>query len=333
MITLEFIAQQWNFLDNRNDLVAAHQFDFIILSSGSPLIVKDMKGMHHLLIPIKKNDKAFEDKRSSGVQILITNWGDEGELKRFVDVICKKPYLNNLFDMIVFDILKDLETNSYKPDKTCRDVLSRWRDLLSKDPVNLPDKNTLIGIFGELYALRLMAQYNPSAVDIWVGPDGARFDFINDKSALEVKTTVQRKGCIITIHGHKQLEPFEGSNLFLAIFIIEEVPVGGQSILDLVNSLVDLGVDRLSLFNKLSKVNITAKNINESSGFRALLVAEKMYLVGNNFPAITTLSFKNNELPNGVIDLTYQIDLSYEPPFQLTEEQRNGLYQQLSQRG
>ncbi len=71
MITLEFIVQKWDSLDSRDDLVAAHQFDFLVLPSGSPLIVKDTEGKHHLLIPIERNEKAFEDKRSSGVQILV----------------------------------------------------------------------------------------------------------------------------------------------------------------------------------------------------------------------------------------------------------------------
>ncbi len=95
--------------------------------------------------------------------------------------------------MLVFDILKSLETNSSKPEKICRDILSRWRDLLSKDQVNLPDKNTLIGVFGELWVLRSMAQHNPFAVDIWVGPEGARFDFINENKELEVKTRFRGK--------------------------------------------------------------------------------------------------------------------------------------------
>jgi hypothetical protein len=333
MITLEFISQQWNTLDKRDDLLAAHQFDFIVLASGSPLIIKDINGLHHLLIPIEEKEKVFDDKRSSGVQIIINNWGEEGKNKRFIDVICLKPHLNSLFDMIVFDILKNLEANITQPDKICRNVISRWRDLLSKDPVTLPEKNELIGILGELCVLRLMVRYDPSAVDLWVGPDGARFDFINESISLEVKTTLQRKGCILTIHGHKQLEPIYGSGLVLTVLKMEEVPVGGESILDLANSLIDLGVDSATLFSKLNKVGITAANIKESSSLRILLAMKKTYLVNNEFPAITGSSFIKGGLPNGVIDLTYQIDLSSEPPYPLTDEQMNSIIQQLSTRG
>lgn len=333
MITLEFISQQWNTLDKRGDLLAAHQFDFIVLPSGAPLIIKDINGLRHLLIPIGENDKVFDDKRSSGVQIIINNWGDEGKNRRFIDVICLKPYLNSLFDMIVFDILKGIEIDSTKPDKTCRDVISRWRDLLSKDPITLPEKNVLTGILGELWVLRSMARYDPSAVDLWVGPEGARFDFINENLSLEVKTTFQRKGCNITIHGYKQLEPFDGSSLFLTVLKMEEVPVGGESISDMVNAIIDLGVDSAALFKKLNKVGISAANIKESSSLRIVLAMEKMYLVDKEFPAIIGSTFIKGELPNGVIDLTYQIDLSSEPPHHLREEQMNGIYQQLSKRG
>jgi hypothetical protein len=333
MIALEFISIQWENLDKRADLVAAHQFDHIVLPNGSPLIVKDMNGIHHLLIPIGENDIAYEDKRSSGVHIKISQWGEAGQLRRFIDVISLKPHLNGLFDMIVLDILKGLETVTSDPSKTCRQVISKWRELLSRDPVNLPDRNSLIGIFGELWVLRTMTRLDSSAVDLWVGPQGARFDFININNALEVKTTLQKTSRIVTIHGEKQLEPIEGSSLFLTVLKLEEIPVGGESIIDLVNCLIDSGIDRSVIFSKLINLNITATNINDCSNLKFRLAEEKVFQVDEKFPTITTKAFKGDKMPNGIVDLTYQIDLSSEPPSPLSKIQTEEFYKTISHRG
>jgi len=333
MINLEFITNQWENLDKRADLVAAHQFDHIILQNGSPLIVKDMMGIHHLLLPIGNDDHAYEDKRSSGVHITISQWSEAGKTRKYIDIICLKPHLNSLFDMIVFDVLKDLEIDTADPSRISRNVLSKWRELLNRDPVNLPDKNSLIGIYGELWVLRKMIQFDRSAFETWTGPLGARFDFINNGMALEVKTTLQRKGCIVTIHGVKQLEPMEGSKLFLTVLKLEEIPVGGESIIDLVNSILENGIDRSSIFSKLINLNITATNINECSSLKFHMEEEKIFHVDDSFPSITPKMFKGDKLPNGIVDLTYQIDLSSTPPYPLPMDQINDFYKSISNRG
>jgi len=330
MITLEMVADQWEKLDAKDGLVAAHQFDHIVFPNGSPLIIKDFEGLHHLLIPIGDADKVYEDKRSAGVHVVISEWGDPYEFKRFIDVKCLKPHLNDLFDMIVLEILKEFETNIFAPDKTCRNVISNWRELINKEPVNLPGKTELLGIFGELWALRKMARINPDSINIWVGPHGARVDFINSKYSLEVKSTLQRKGCVITIHGINQLEPSVDSCLYLAVFKFEEVPVGGETIIDLANEIISCGCERSTLFSKLANLDITVANINECSDLRFRMLEERIFRVDNEFPSITTKSFKDNRLPKGVIDLIYQIDLSTEPPSPLSDNEADEFFYRIS---
>jgi len=320
MITLEFVSTQWEKLDAEGDLAAAHQFDHIVMPNGSPLILKDLEGLHHFLVPIGDNDKVFEDKRSAGVHVVISKWGFPHKLKRFIDVKCLKPHLNSLFDMIVLEILRKFEINTLEPDRTCREVISEWRELINKEPVKLPDKNALLGVFGELWALRMMARKNPNSLNFWVGPQGARFDFVFPDSSLEVKSTLQRKGCIITIHSIHQLEPFSGNCLYLAVFKFEEVPAAGETIIDLANEIIDLGCDRVMLFSKLANIGITAANINDCSSLRCRHFEERFFIIDDKFPSLTTRSLRDNKLPNGIIELIYQIDLSTEPPFPLSEK-------------
>jgi hypothetical protein len=333
MITLEYISSMWESLEQQNDLVAAHQFDHIILSNGSPFIVKDTAGLHHLLLPIGEKESSYEDKRSAGVHIKVDYWGDEGKMKKFIDVVCLKPHLNSVFDMMVLDILKLLDAKTSSPDKACRNILNKWRELLNKEPITIPDKNILLGVFGELWVLRSMIKLNNSTIDFWVGPEGSRFDFINLDIVLEVKTTLQRNGRSVTIHGEKQLEPLENTNLYLALLKFEEVPVGGERLIDIVNSIVDNGIDRLTIYSKLINLNITSENINDCSNFRLHLIEEKIYLVDADFPAITPQSFKSNKLPNGVMALTYQIDLSSEPPSAMLPNQIKEFYKTFTNKG
>jgi len=163
-----------------------------------------------------------------------------------------------------------------------------------------------------------------------LGPHGARVDFINSKYSLEVKSTLQRKGCVITIHGINQLEPSVDSCLYLAVFKFEEVPVGGETIIDLANEIISCGCERSTLFSKLANLDITVANINECSDLRFRMLEERIFRVDNEFPSITTKSFKDNRLPKGVIDLIYQIDLSTEPPSPLSDNEADEFFYRIS---
>jgi hypothetical protein len=175
-----------------------------------------------------------------------------------------------------------------------------------------------------------MTKFSSDAVDAWVGPFGGRYDFLARSLAVEVKSTTQRKGRVVTVHGHDQLEiPNEGE-LYLIFLRIEESDLAGEPISRLVKDLTELGCDRIKVLSKLANLGVTVDVIAKCEDFRFALQENRVYQVHQDFPRITTSSFLGERLPNGVISLSYQIDLTSEPPYPLPAEQIPSLYRRIT---
>lgn len=322
MITFEEVERTWHLLDTSalaSDGLTVREIEAVQTLHGHPLFALDSSSHRHLLVPLKSDLHIVEDKQSAGVHLLANQWVD-GKTKRiFADLVCLKPHLNRLFDLILTEILNDLQSNTEQPDRVIRHVLVRWRELINKELINRLSLSEVVGLYGELWQLREMIRFDPNAVSLWVGPHGARHDFYNGKTALEVKTTTQRVGRVITIHGHEQLEkPTEG-NLYLSVLRLEQLPAGGETAAELIENLIDLGCDRLAILSTLAKQNMTWDAVVQCSDIHLRTVENRIYLIDQDFPRITSASFKGDAVPNGVLTLEYQVDLTAEPPFPLPQ--------------
>ena len=333
MITLELLQKMWDMItppEKDKVVFEARQIDSIETPNGSPLLTIDIEHHRHLLIPIKHNFKVIADKQSAGVHIVVNEWGEGNNRNKFIDVVCLKPHLDTLFDMIIFEILQELELTADDPGSACRKTLIKWREFLRAEPLGLPDKSSIVGIIGELILLRNLVKLNPSSIDIWTGPSQGRFDFYSDSLALEVKTTLQKRGLTVTIHGLSQLHPPASGTLYLAVLRLEEAPGAGETISSLVKELTSDGCDRIKLLTKLINVGINPDLIVRCDDYQFSLVENITYEVDGKFPSLTTDSFKESELPAQVVSLNYQIDLSSPPPFAMPIDQVQNVYRQLA---
>ena len=219
--------------------------------------------------------------------------------------------------MVIFDILKEIYDKSDNPIKVCKKVLNEWRELLYHEAGVVPEKNNIIGIIGELRILRELIKYRDGSINLWTGPYGGRYDFYSGKFAVEVKSSIQRKGRIITIHGHDQLERPGNGNLYLIYQKFEEVPNGGETIESMVTSIVSLGCDKYKLWEALYNIKVYPDILPQCNHIQLKLLEDRVYEVNDGFPSITSKSFKSDILPNQVLSITYTLDLSSEPPFPL----------------
>jgi hypothetical protein len=260
MISLEIIQRIWQVLTpplDRTGQVDAQQLDGVNTPEGHPLLTIDVYQRRHLLIPISRSAHPVEDVQSAGIHVLTNQWDDDNQQRRYVDVVCLKPHLNDVFDLVIFDILESLSKDATHPDQACYTTLNQWRELLNREVGALPDTATLLGIQGELWVLREIAQYTPQAVNAWIGPSGARYDFFTGGTALEVKSSSQRRGRKVTVHGHDQMEPPGDGELYLGVLRLEETPGSGESLADMIQTLTNLGCERHRLLRQLAKLKIT----------------------------------------------------------------------------
>ncbi|MDX2139941.1 MAG: PD-(D/E)XK motif protein [Chloroflexota bacterium] len=321
MTTLEIIQRIWSLIPppKADGSIEVRELETSADEIASPRLAIDQAGQRHLLIPAPSGVRLLEDRRSSGVHLLSAEWGDEDTRRFFVDLVCRKPHLNGLFDLIIFEVVSALGKSDSHPDRICLAVLNQWRELLSRDSSPLPERSTVIGLLGELILLRDLTQINPLVLSIWTGPDSGRFDFYAGGQALEVKATLRRQGIFLTIHGHDQLETPQGGSLHIAVLLLEETPAGGENLRSLVEEVIKLGVSRVEIYRKLTRLGFTPDILSQLDNQQFKLTERRVYRVDDGFPRITASSFVGAKLPRGVTSISYTIDLSVPPPHPLIE--------------
>lgn len=180
---------------------------------------------------------------------------------------------------------------------------SRWKKLLG----NSVREKTTHALLGELLVYSRLLDAGRKVV--WKGPQHHSHDLECDDVDYEVKSTIARYGTAITVSGQFQLEPVEGKSLNVAFCRFEEASSKGYSIDGIVGSLESQGADRTELESKLSGIGFEAGCSARRQGY-VLHEGIRIYEVDDSFPKITSESFVGEKIPDGIIQLTYQVDLS-----------------------
>jgi hypothetical protein len=287
---------------------------FLSPGEAAPAIGLDVAGRRHLLFPIKGDTLVVEDQRSGGVRFSRRVLEDESGGRVFVDVICAKAHLNELFDIVASEMVDEVASRGADhPDVGCRRVLDRWRELLDREADAVSGVEKVIGVFGELFHLRELVRIDPRAVALWTGPTGSRHDFQGSGASLEVKATQTRHGRFFEISSHDQLEPLPGLPLYLGCLKVERVGSGGDTLSDLITDLTDLGADRGRINTLVAQAGMKPRDLEkEAPAFRVM--EHRFYDVDLTFSGVTSRSFVGGQLPKGVMRLRYLLDLSSEPP-------------------
>ena len=178
---------------------------------------------------------------------------------------------------------------------------SSWKELLGNKNVDFRAYDVL----GELWVLKYLAEQGEQAE--WNGPNGATYDIDCNGYFVEVKSTTARNKRQITLSNLFQLDPPNGQNLYLVLCQFEAAQ-NGISINSLVNDLERLGYSSSGLNEKLSKLGLEK---GKTARKRNYIVHDVIkYRVDNDFPAIRPTSFKGDDMPEGVMSITYTITLN-----------------------
>lgn len=141
----------------------------------------------------------------------------------------------------------------------------------------------------------------------WTGADKKRIDFVNGVEDIEVKSTTKRNGEEITVHGVFQMMLCDDAKLNVLFCRLEENP-GGKSINNLIDILVADGCDR----NYLEKVVADCGFVDGSSdrNIPYMLLEARKYQVNEKFPKIIPQTFVGGEIPLGISNLQYTVNLA-----------------------
>lgn len=178
------------------------------------------------------------------------------------------------------------------------DWWKRWKELVGND---IKDK-AVYSIIAELRVLEHKRISDPSAE--WTATHMGSHDIECSTESCEVKSTCKRYGAEVTIAGQHQLVHKKPLYLY---FIRMEESLEGISVNDMKKRLVQTGYDPAKLEMELQQQGLEHGASIRDKKYKIL--EKRKYIVDESFPCITRESFKNNQLPAGIIQIVYTVDL------------------------
>ncbi|MEU8376569.1 PD-(D/E)XK motif protein [Micromonospora sp. NPDC048894] len=281
------------------------------VAAGPVAIGIDAAGHRHLLIPLTDRHPGVQDSVSRGVTVTTRGLEDDSrQSRRYADVVCNLPELNDIFAAFSDDLCQQLQTRPGNPGRVCLEVLHRWRDLLSPAPGPTLGPEALLGLLAELHFLELVGgRGGAPPLHLWTGPRSARTDFTSATAAVEVKATTHRDRLVVDVHGAGQLEERPGTDLYLYVEQLER-DSAGDSVPDAVDRLLATGIDRRVLMGALDAVGYRSGDAETYRRDRHRVRRVAAYHVNTpEFPRVTSQQL-DAPLQQHLVRLTYSIDLS-----------------------
>ncbi len=215
----------------------------------------------------------------------------------------------DIFAVMVVDILRMLEVVASAANRDIMEAflerVREWQDFMARTHRPLsPDAQ--IGLFGELWMLRLLADSSmgAGALDCWRGPLRAAQDFHLLGGAIEVKSTMRTGSFLARINSIDQLDG-DPSPLFLCALRFEE-NTDGDSLVQLVSTLrkrfAQAGIQRG--FDALLMVMGYLDEHAPLYGGTLTLKEARAFLSEGDMPRLTRAL-----LPPAVRSATYVLDL------------------------
>jgi len=219
----------------------------------------------------------------------------------------------------VFGILcEDLMTNiANAPEeglfiKALLNRLHKWKLLFEKVSLQGLLQEEQRGLYGELFFIRKWIMYCPAIhkpVQAWLGPDLDIRDFQLSDWGIEVKTTHGNNHQKIHISNERQLDTGTLTALYLFHLSLESQQQNGETLNELVQSIIELLKDELAVQtqfrSKLIQAGYFAHHsiLYENTGYQVRQAI--WYLVKGDFPRI-----EEQDIRRGVGDVKYSIILS-----------------------
>ena len=230
---------------------------------------------------------------------------------RVLDVTCLFASLSEVFDHFAAAVIQRIAVAADEPSDAVKSVLASWKSFLVP-PSGPPGLDKIAATLGELLVVR-DAVKNSGTIDIgfWSGPFGQRHDLRGGMTAIEVKTTRAHTGYRVTVHGEDQLLPPDNGQLYLHFVRLESVHSGSIRLTAVVDELLDAGVPAEQLFRALSASGVPAADLPATDKTTFDVLERLTMPVDDQTPRIVPASFSGGQRPQGVVDITYVIDLSH----------------------
>lgn len=174
----------------------------------------------------------------------------------------------------------------------------QWRELLG----NAISQRQPYSVIAEMIVLDELYIHDNTIE--WSAVNAGSHDIEGNQESYEVKSTIKRYGATITIAGQHQLQSLKRLQLYFCRLEKSKI---GVSINDMKNKLVSDGYDKEKIEQQLYHLGYEYGSSVREEKYKVL--EKRKYEVDEKFPKITKSSFKNDHIPESVIQITYTIDL------------------------
>ncbi|MGW1050993.1 PD-(D/E)XK motif protein [Streptomyces sp. NPDC001118] len=275
----------------------------------------DHEGYRHILVPVHTHRKIRTRPDGPVLRLRKRPLEDDDTYQTYADLACLRTDLNDLFTDLCVDVLSAVAALPDNPVKALYGVLDRWKALFQAQSALLGPEQ-IAGLFGELLVLDRLLARDSSAHRIWRGPEGRPHDFVAGKMAVEVKTSGAIGGRRPRIHGLDQLDAPPGGTLCLAWFRLGEPGASdsGLGFLELLEKTLHSCDDESALLEMLAASGYRPIDAEKYQSIRFVVMEERWYKVGSDFPRLTTRALADAGVPISVLDVEYTIDLSRDVP-------------------
>ncbi|MQY32221.1 hypothetical protein SRB17_01640 [Streptomyces sp. RB17] len=302
-----------------------------VMTGQGPLAAGiDHEGYRHVLVPVHTHRKIRTNPDGPVLRLCKRPLEDDETYQAYADLACLRRDLNDLFTDLCVDVLSAVAALPENPVKALYGVLDRWKALFQAQSAPLgPDQ--IAGLFGELLVLSRLLARDSSAHRIWRGPEGHPHDFLAGKAAVEVKTSGGTGPRKPRIHGLDQLDAPAGGTLYLAWFRLEAAGAqdSGVGFLELLSQALHACDDESALLEMLAAAGYRPVDAEKYRSTRFVVTEERWYVVGCDFPRLTTQTLRGAGVPVSVLDVEYTIDLSQDTPAPMSADDAVQIIDQL----
>lgn len=246
--------------------------------------------------------------RFKGVAIDVLEVGSHKELL----IVLLDNQLKGIFSLFIENILDEIIHCVVENDAILNiiNVITRWKKLFDKiNFTGLSDEGQK-GLLGELLLFKQLLKEGVPFQRIlksWTGPDYDDKDYRFGSKGFEVKLTAAKNPCI-KITSERQLDVGNLDNLYLILYIVEQVQDKGFSLVQLITEireLIKLNHQDLSDFNDRLVIVGYSNDDFEFYDTKYAMRGTNTYLVNDAFPKVTT-----HNVASGIYNVNYRIELS-----------------------
>ena len=236
---------------------------------------------------------------------------NEAATKKAYRIIKRKHIDNDIFFSFIANLIEAVY-NSASVDSISNliDRLMQWASFFKKYPSGILNQKQQIGLFGELYFLRMyLEKGNLNIIKNWKGPDKAAKDFVFNSFAVEIKTSVVSDNNVVHISNEYQLDSSGLAKLFLFNLLVAEDNVDGQTIPEIVDEIMEFTVaDQKLHFKFRTLLNEIGYNEAFKEQYKLRIAPQVFYCyeVTPDFPRIIP-----SDLKQGIHNVSYNIELSH----------------------